>query len=430
MRRALLYCTFNGVANCTNGIGRQAQTLLSTLSRRWHELTCLTGPFTPFLAIPAPGPATWAWDPARLSASEDIIRSRGGQVIPLPYDTRAEFWSPGTWQQLSAAAATAAARLAGTFDQVAVIAVDTPFAGTAAAWHAAPRPAHVTILLALYGTALIPGHPGPDPGRLAWEHRGLAAARRPGTWVADIGDFMTRHLTTAYRVDPARFLPCPSALDLTATDLQPMPAARARSVLAAHGIPAGQPIIATIGRTDPVKGIDLLIDAAAPLRDQVHLVVIAVPFDGDDPLPAAYQAQIRGAALSATLIPRFSRDLPRALAGLPATRAIACPARGEPLANVPLETALWARHGGPVIVAPDRDGFPEQVTDGATGILYDPGEPGGLTRALTRALRLSPARRAVMCQAASQRVQASRDIIPSLAGTLARLLPAPGPPAR
>jgi len=53
----------------------------------------------------------------------------------------------------------------------------------------------------------------------------------------------------------------------SATDLQPMAAARERSVLGAHGIPPRQPVIATIGRTDPVKGIDLLIDAAAPLRD-------------------------------------------------------------------------------------------------------------------------------------------------------------------
>jgi hypothetical protein len=127
----------------------------------------------------------------------------------------------------------------------------------------------------------------------------------------------------------------------------------------ALGIPAGRPVIETIGRTEPAQGIDLLIDAAAPLRDQVHMVVIAVPFDGDDPLAAAYQAQIRGAGLSATLVPTSPATCP---ASPPPGR----PARGEPLANVPFETALWARY----------------------------------------------------CQPACQRVQADRDIIPSLADTL------------
>ena len=79
MSRALLYCTFNGIANCTNGIGRQAQTLLGALSRRWDELTALTGPFTPYVAIPEPGPATWAYDPTLLAES----RQRGVREVFL-----------------------------------------------------------------------------------------------------------------------------------------------------------------------------------------------------------------------------------------------------------------------------------------------------------------------------------------------------------
>src|SRR5258708_15765863 len=82
MRRALLYATFNGVANCTNGIGRQTATLLSALQRRWAELTALTGPFTPFLAIPTPGPRTWAYDPTQLAYARRVVTARGGRIIP------------------------------------------------------------------------------------------------------------------------------------------------------------------------------------------------------------------------------------------------------------------------------------------------------------------------------------------------------------
>jgi D-inositol-3-phosphate glycosyltransferase len=54
---------------------------------------------------------------------------------------------------------------------------------------------------------------------------------------------------------------------------------------AAFGVPAGRPVIAAIGRTDPVKGLDPLIDALGPLRDRALPVAIVVPFDWPTPLP-------------------------------------------------------------------------------------------------------------------------------------------------
>jgi glycosyltransferase involved in cell wall biosynthesis len=432
MSRALLYTTFNGIANCTNGIGRQAQTLLGALSRRWDELTALTGPFTPYIAIPEPGPATWAYDPSRLAESRKITEARGGQIIPLRHDTRTGFWSPPVWQQLSDAAADAVTRLAAIHDQVGVIAVDTPFAGTGNAYlsRRTPREAgRVTILLTLYGTAWIHNHPGPDPARLAWERASLGAVHHPCVHAADIGTFLTSHLAAAYGVPDDRFIPWRSSLDLTAADLRPMPPRQAAGIARAHGIPDGRPVIATIGRTDPVKGIDLLIDALEPLRDRAHLAAMVVPFDGRDPLISAYHQQITARQLSATVISRFTRDLPRALAALPETRAVACPARGEPLANVPFEVALWARRGGPIVVAPGRDGFREQITHGHTGLLYDPAQPGALTAALADALDLDLAERARICEAAFRHVSSTRDVVPNLAATLRQILP-PRPAAR
>jgi glycosyltransferase involved in cell wall biosynthesis len=423
MSPGLLYCTFNGIANCTNGIGRQAKTFLSALSKRWDELTATAGTFTPYIAIPEPGPATWGYDPSQLATAAEIVTARGGTIIPLPYDTRAEFWSPVVWRQLSDAAAVTALRLADRHDRVAVIAVDTPFAGTGNALTRLTGPGadRITVLLTLYGTAYIHDHPEPGAARLAWERESLSAAR-PAIHVADIGDFLTAHLASVYGVPADRFIPWRSSLDLTAPDLQPMPPAQAAAIAASHGIPPGRPVIATIGRTDPAKGIDLLIDALRPLRDRAHLAAIVVPFDGHDPLLAAYRRQIAEAQLSATLITRFTRDLPRALASLPSTRAVACPSRGEVLANVPFETALWARAGGPVVVAPDRDGFREQIVHRQTGILYNPAGPRALTDALSAALDLGPADRVKMCDAAYRNVAATRDVVPNLARTLAEIL--------
>lgn len=60
--------------------------------------------------------------------------------------------------------------------------------------------------------------------------------------------------------------------------------------------------------------------------------------------PLAYRQQTADARLRATYVDRFSRDLPRALAGLPNTAAVACRSRSESQGYLPIEGAPWARH--------------------------------------------------------------------------------------
>lgn len=420
MRRALLYATFNGVANCTNGIGRQTQTLLSTIAHRWDELTAVTGAVTPYIAIPTPGSHTWGYEPDRLRTATRVLEGQGGRVLHLPHDTTIPFWSPPVWEQLSTAAAQAAVTIAADHDQVLVIAVDTPFLGTGRAYHAldADPAGKIQVLLTPYGTSYIHNRP-PDDQRLAWERAGLAAACGR-VHVADIGHYLTRHLIQRFAVDPTRFIRWRSSLDLTAPDLAAMHVDQAATTIAGFGIPVDRPIVLFVGRTDPTKGFDLLIDALRPIGDAVHLVAIIVPTDGHDPLLQAYRDGISSAGLRATLITRFERDLPRALAGHPATRVAVCPSRGETLANLPFEISLWARHAGPVLLVPDRDGFSEQVDDAVNGLLYHAEEDSGLTEGIRRAMSLTTDAAGALRAAAYQRVIEHRDVVPNLADTLRR----------
>ncbi|MGP4112311.1 glycosyltransferase family 4 protein [Streptomyces sp. 4N509B] len=427
---ALLYCTFNGVANCTNGIGRQTRTFLSVLRRHHARLSRELGPFTPYLAFPEPGPDTWNYEPHRLRRTRAVVEALGGDVIPLPYDTRRGLWHTATWRRLCAEAARVVADLASRHSRVLAIGIDTPFAGLARSALDRGLPDNAEILLAMFSTARVVEHPEPDPGRVAWEHDGLHVAhddRR--VHVADIGVFLSRHLVTAYGVDADRLVSWPSGLDLHARDLRPPTPAEARAHAARFGVPTDRPLVATIARTDPTKGVDLLIDALAPLRDDAHLAAIVVPSPGQDALLADYRSRIASAGLRATVVDRFTRALPRALAALPTTYAMACPSRGETLANVVFETALWARHGGAVVVAPASHGFPEQITHRSNGLLYDPTDPGALTTALSQALDLPDHERATLRRAAFARVHAERDASAHLAALLRRFWP-PSSPAR
>ncbi|MEE1823885.1 glycosyltransferase family 4 protein [Streptomyces sp. BE20] len=421
---ALLYCAVNGIDNCTNGIGRQSKTLLATLEDHHARLTATVGPFTVYLAAPAPGPATWNHNPDDLAHALRVVQRLGGRIIPLPYDTARPFWHPDTWKQLSTRAAEAAARLAERHTQVLTIAVDTPFAAVPAL----TTHERIDTVLALFSTSRITERPILDPAHTAWEQEAITAINQhPRAHVADIGTFLTRHLTNDYDLDPRRLTPWPSGLHLADPDLLPMPADQAAAIANRHHIPNDRPIVAAITRTDATKGLDLLIDALAPLRDDIHLAAIAVRTDDERAtLFDTYQQQCRAARLNATLVGDFDRQLARALAALPATHVMACPSRGETLANVVFETGLWAQHGGAIVLAPARDGFPEQITDGHNGLLYPPDEDGALTEGLRRALALPEAERERMRRAAYARVIAERDAAGHLFALLARFFPSPG----
>lgn len=422
MRRALLYCTFNGIANCTNGIARQTQTLLSAWQHRRNELFTTVSTFDLHVAIPTPGPHLWAYDPDLLEQSRTRLTTSNAHLHYIDHDPEVEFWSPPMWDHLSHRAARLALDLAEDYDHVLLLAVDTPYAAAGSHLNAARTSAtdRIDVLLALYGTAAIHQRTHPDPARVAWERAAIASTHDPRVRVADIGDFLSNHLTEHYRLPPERLVPFASSLDLASPDLQPMPGESARYVLDSYDIPRDRPLIAAFGRTDPTKGIDVLIDALAPLRRQVHLVAVVVPFHDHDPLLRSYQDQLSRTGVRATLVPHFSRSLPRALCSSLCTTTVVCPSRGETLANVPFEVACWAGGGGPVVTAPCRDGFTEQIHHNRTGLLYSPQRSAALTDTIAHALTLDREHRTVMCRNAYAGVAANRDIVVNLGVTLRR----------
>jgi hypothetical protein len=118
--------------------------------------------------------------------------------------------------------------------------------------------------------------PGADG--LTWRQCRVGLADR----IAGLADRLRQD---TWRPGPVRFAAWPSC---AAADLQPMPTRQAAAIAAAHGVPLDRPIILTIGRAGPVKSVGQLIGHLAPVRDQIHLVAVVVPFHGEDPLFGDY----------------------------------------------------------------------------------------------------------------------------------------------
>jgi putative peptidoglycan lipid II flippase len=149
---------------------------------------------------------------------------------------------------------------------------------------------------------------------------------------------------------------------------QRAPARDPAAARAALGLGEGAWLVVTVARLAPQKGLGVLLDALALLRDRPLRAVIA----GDGPLQAGLAARITRDVLPVALLGRRD-DVAELLA---AADVVVVPSlwEGQPLI---VQEALRA---GAAIIATDTGGVPEVAGDGA--LLVPPGDPPALAAAL------------------------------------------------
>jgi glycosyltransferase involved in cell wall biosynthesis len=134
------------------------------------------------------------------------------------------------------------------------------------------------------------------------------------------------------------------------------------------------PLVGAVGALRPQKGYDILIQAAARLRnDHPDLRVLIA---GDGPEKARLEALISELRLGDTVLLLGRRlDVPELLAGLDVA-ACASHFEGSPLA------VMEYMEAGLPIVATRVGGVPDLIEDGVHGLLVEPGDPAGLAVAI------------------------------------------------
>ncbi|MGQ4810537.1 D-inositol-3-phosphate glycosyltransferase [Candidatus Entotheonellaceae bacterium PAL068K] len=432
MRNAILYLTYNGVYNFTNGIGTQTQLLLTGLEHCLPDLEAEFGQMALHVACPAPDQWTWGYDPRLFRQQQERIAALGGQVHLVPYKAhpQQELWDIHAWRTLSFAVTPWIRQHLEAYDRCLVICIDQPWLHTPrflaqqypSLWH------RTQTLLVLYNTAYIRNQQSPDAAEIAWEQQGLAFAN-PGVpvYIADICPSFTTHLTCHFSLTRANFAPYTSSISLDDPAFVRQTTSAVQAVLCQYAIPRQADLVLSFGRAAPIKGFDRLIPALQPLRDRCHFVLISVPYLDDDTEQRHYDRLLAHYGIRATHIKHFTRDLPRALCQWSGTRMVVLPSRQETFSNIPLEVALWARAGGPVVVASKVGGFLDQIDAGKTGFFIDCESRSRASVTLEHVLQLSPTQHVAIRHQAYQRVVSRYDFQQNFPTTLRWLWNAANP---
>jgi len=167
-----------------------------------------------------------------------------------------------------------------------------------------------------------------------------------------------------------RFYVVPSGVDSSRFNPDIYPVAAARQGLK---LPAEAFVVGCFARLVPVKGVDVLLEAAGRLRQGGNVTLLLV---GDGPLRAELTARAGSLGVDARFL-GLREDVPELMA---ACDVVAVPSRNEGMGRAAVEAALM----GLPVVASRVSGLSEVVEDGVTGLLVAPEDADGLARGLER----------------------------------------------
>jgi glycosyltransferase involved in cell wall biosynthesis len=422
-RNAIFYLTYNGIYNFTNGIGTQTQLLLSGLERLCRDLEAQYGRIDVHVVCPLPDMRTWGYDHAFFLRQQQRVMALGGQVHLIPFTSHPaqELWDIRSWHTLSHQVAPLLLKQAAGYDRSLIICVDQPWLHVPRALAARDSQVwqHVQTLLVLYNTAFIRNWETPDAAEIAWEQEGLAVSQ-PGNqvYIADVCPSFTAHLRSHFSLPAAQFAPYTSSILANDSAFAGQTHADIEAILHTYHIPLQEDLVLTFGRAAPIKGFEALIPALTAIREEMHFVLISVPYLDDTAQQQLYDRLLLQHRIRATHVKHFTRELPQALCQWPRTKMVAIPSRQETFSNIVLEVALWARDNGPVVVASTAGGFVDQIEAGKTGFFLDLASRQAMSHTLQQVFHLPALQHASIRRQAYQRVLRHYDFRQNFPATL------------
>jgi phosphatidylinositol alpha-1,6-mannosyltransferase len=240
------------------------------------------------------------------------------------------------------------------------------------------------------------------PGRLPGSRQALASVLSRSVLAVCAGGYPAAE---ARRVAGERMPPVvevPPGVDIER--LRPLTAADRRKARAALGLPQDGPVVVSVSRLVPRKGMDVLIDAAAALVPSFPDLTVVIAGSGRD--RARLDARVKKTGAPVRMLGAVPDDeLPR-LYGVADVFVMACRDRWAGLEQEGFGIVfLEAAACGVAQVAGRSGGADEAVVHGKTGLVVDdPGDAGRVAGALRRLLSDDELRRS-MGRAARRRAR-------------------------
>ena len=210
-----------------------------------------------------------------------------------------------------------------------------------------------------------------------------------------------QHMVWHYDVDPASVAVIPCGVDTAR--FQPQDKRRARAALS---LPPTAPILLSVGRLQPSKGIDTLLQAAADIRrdyPDVRVLVVGGGLDDQDERETAElnRLQTLGRRLGLSNVHYVKAQPQEKLAQYYAAADVfVMPSHYESFGMVALEAMAC----GTPVVASKVGGLASTIVHGDSGLLVPPGDWRAFAQAVSRLLA-SPQLQSAMRQAGPERAR-------------------------
>jgi phosphatidylinositol alpha-1,6-mannosyltransferase len=244
------------------------------------------------------------------------------------------------------------------------------------------------------------------PGRLPGVRRALAHVLRGSSVIVSAGTYPEAEARRAAPGLTAPVVHIPPGVDTGG--IMPFDAATRRAARRRLGLPATGPLLTSVSRLVPRKGMDVVIEAAGRLAGSYPDLVVAIGGSGRE--RARLERLAARSPVGVHVLGRVSDEDRAALVGAADVFVMACHNRWLGLEQEGFGIVfLEAAAAGVPQVAGDSGGAAEAVLDGETGLVVEhPEDPAAVAGAL-RTLLADPALRRRMGRAARARVQESFD---------------------
>lgn len=421
-RVGLFICSHDGISCRYAGVGTAASGYLRGVEKFIQDnsdvnLTCfaITGKYRT---------DSYTYNSELLNRNKKICEESGGSVkFVLNYsDGSYQYGDINSWYVASSSAAQFISDNIqnNTYDQVIILALDTPFAWTPQIVKKQNMdfPGKILGAWVPHSTSLIHERGGYNFDRLKWEMKVIESVNSvDGLYVTFLNEYMHQHLKLDYGVNKSKLIPLLNGI--VHEEVPYYQDEEIEKTLLEYNIPTDKPLIISFGRGAKYKGFDIFLNSVKHLVDlPIHFVLQCSFFDPNDELLLELK-EIAKSIPNLTLIPIFSYELPRRLLQWKKTEICAVLSENEPGAFIPAEIRVY---GQAMALVSDRDGLPCQINDGIDGYITKLSDTQIIAKKMKHILEQSDYKKKEIRKSGKELVKNEYDIVKNFCDTLRKLI--------